>query len=311
MKQLSVFNVSKDFTVGNKTVRALDHVTFDVARGECLAVVGESGSGKSTVAKLLLRAEEPDPGAEILFTPPGGPGAGQPVAVQDMDRGALRDYRRRVQMVFQDPFASLSPRMSVLDILTEPLRIHRVCGRAEQRERAADMLDRVGLSPDHLGRFPHAFSGGQRQRIGIARALMLRPDMLICDEPTSALDVSVQAQVLDLLKDLRAEMGLSYLFISHNLAVVADLADRVAVMRRGRVLEEAPVQQLFEAPNHPYTAALIAACPEPDMDRRLDLAAVARGAGDPETWPPAYAYRGDAAPALSEIAPGHYVRRAS
>ncbi|WP_232830337.1 ABC transporter ATP-binding protein [Oceanicella sp. SM1341] len=290
-----------------KPVRAVSGVEIAVGRRETLAIVGESGSGKSTVAKLLLRAEEPDPGAHIRFR--GADGVEQDVAT--MDRATLKSFRRKVQIVFQDPFSSLSPRMSVLDILTEPLRIHGIGTAAEQKARAAELMARVGLSPAHLGRFPHAFSGGQRQRICIARALALSPEMIICDEPTSALDVSVQAQVLELLKELQEEMGLSYLFISHNLAVVAGLADRVAVMRRGRIVEQAPAKLLFENPRHPYTQALIAASPEPDMDRRLDLAAVARGAGDPHCWPEPFAYHGDAAPGLIEIEPGHFVSAAA
>ncbi|MEL6794161.1 MAG: ABC transporter ATP-binding protein, partial [Pseudomonadota bacterium] len=181
----------------------------------------------------------------------------------------------------------------------------------EQRERAADLMERVGLSADHLQRFPHAFSGGQRQRICIARALALGPEMIVCDEPTSALDVSVQAQVLELFKEIRDEFNLSYLFISHDLAVVADLADRVAVMRRGRVVEEGPRAAVFENPSHPYTKALMAASPEPDMDHQLDLAAVARGAGEPDTWPDPFGYSADDAPGLVEVETGHFVRRAA
>ncbi|RMH51497.1 MAG: ABC transporter ATP-binding protein [Alphaproteobacteria bacterium] len=290
-----------------RPVAAVRDVAIAVGRGETLALVGESGSGKSTVARLLLRAEDPDPGAEIVFRGRDG----RRIEVAAMDRAALKEFRRKVQIVFQDPYAALSPRMSVLDILTEPLRIHGIGDRDEQRARAAELMQLVGLSPDHLGRFPHAFSGGQRQRISIARALALNPELLICDEPTSALDVSVQAQVLDLLRDLRAGMGLSYLFISHDLAVVAELADRVAVMRAGRIVEQAPAAQLFANPRHPYTMALIAASPEPDPGRRLDLAAVARGAGPPESWPEPFRYAGDHAPGLIEIEPGHYVRCAA
>ncbi len=269
--------------------------------------MGESGSGKSTIAKLMLRAEEPDPGAEVGFR-----GAdGRELDVTSLRGPALKAFRARVQIVFQDPYASLSPRMAVMDILTEPLRVHPVGTNRDQRERAAELMRRVGLSPDHLSRFPHAFSGGQRQRISIARALALQPELLVCDEPTSALDVSVQAQVLALLKELRDEMGLSYLFISHDLTVVADLADRVAVMRRGRIVEQGPASLLFQSPQHPYTKALIAASPEPDLSRRLDLAAVARGAGAPESWPEPYRYHGHDAPELVEVEPGHFVRCAA
>mgnify|MGYP002835316319 CR=1 FL=1 len=300
---------------GVGVVPTLDDLVLDAAegdqlavgRGETMAVVGESGSGKSTIAKLMLRAEEPDAGAEVGFK-----GAdGEVLDVTALSGAALKAFRARVQIVFQDPYASLSPRMAVMDILTEPLRVHGKGGDRERRERAAEMMRKVGLSPEHLSRFPHAFSGGQRQRISIARALMLEPELLVCDEPTSALDVSVQAQVLALLKELRDEMGLSYLFISHDLTVVADLADRVAVMRRGRIVEEGPATLLFENPQHPYTRALIAASPEPDLSRRLDLAAVARGAGEPETWPEPFAYSGDQAPGLVEVAPGHFVRCAA
>ncbi len=288
-------------------VKAVQDVRIDLRRGETLAIVGESGSGKSTVAKLMLQAERPDPGASVLFR--GADGVEVDVAALRGDE--LRHFRRKVQIVFQDPFSSLSPRMCVRDILTEPLRVHGVGTGREQRDRAADLMERVGLSADHLQRFPHAFSGGQRQRISIARALALGPELIVCDEPTSALDVSVQAQVLALFKEIRDEFGLSYLFISHDLAVVADLADRVAVMRRGRVIEEGPVKALFTNPVHPYTQALMAASPEPDMDRPLDLAAVARGAGEPDSWPEPFGYRDDAAPDLIEVNAGHYVRRAA
>jgi peptide/nickel transport system ATP-binding protein len=286
---------------------ALAGFNMAMERSKTLAVVGESGSGKSTVARLILRAERPDPGATIEFC--GKDGVTEDVTA--LSGSALKAFRRRAQMVFQDPYAALSPRMSVQDILTEPLRIHGIGTSATRRERAAYLMDRVGLSPDHLARFPYAFSGGQRQRIAIARALALEPELLVCDEPTSALDVSVQSEVLELLAELREELGLSYLFISHDLAVVAQLADRVMVMRGGRVVEEGSADCIFGDPRHPYTHALIAAHPEPEIDRRLDLAAVARGAGNPESWPEPYRYEGDAAPGFVEVSPGHLVRSAA
>ncbi|MDH3668897.1 MAG: ABC transporter ATP-binding protein [Paracoccaceae bacterium] len=284
---------------------ALADCSMMLERGETLAVVGESGSGKSTVARLILRAERPDPGATIRFC--GKDGVDQDVT--SLTGAELKAFRRRAQMVFQDPYAALSPRMSVQDILTEPLEVHRVGTTAERRDRAAYLMQRVGLSPDHLARFPYAFSGGQRQRIAIARALALEPELLVCDEPTSALDVSVQAEVLELLAELREELGLSYIFISHDLAVVAQLAERVMVMRGGRVIEEGSADCIFGDPRHPYTHALIAAHPEPEIDRRLDLSAVARGAGEPVTWPAPYGFGGDAVPDLVQVAPGHRVRQ--
>lgn len=301
-------NLSKTYNLrsgsGPGAVTAVQDVSFVVERGQTLAIVGESGSGKSTVAKLVLRAEDPDAGAEVGFC--GKDGIKQDVL--SLQGKALKDFRARVQIVFQDPYAALSPRMPVIDILTEPLRVHGRGTAQDRRDRAAFLMQRVGLSPDHLVRYPHAFSGGQRQRISIARALALQPELLVCDEPTSALDVSVQAQVLDLMKELRDELGLSYLFISHNLAVVADLADHVAVMRAGRIVEQGPVATLFANPVHPYTRALIAASPEPDLGSKLDLAAVAQGAGNPQDWPEPFGYTGNSAPALREIAPSHYVR---
>ncbi|HSF94631.1 MAG TPA: ABC transporter ATP-binding protein [Thermohalobaculum sp.] len=298
---------SRAFGADDPATLAVSDFHMAMERGKTLAVVGESGSGKSTVARLILRAERPDPGAEIEFR--GKDGKCEDVTA--LSGQSLKQYRRRAQMVFQDPYSALSPRMSVQDILTEPLRIHGIGTPASRRERAAYLMGRVGLSPDHLARFPYAFSGGQRQRIAIARALALEPEFLVCDEPTSALDVSVQAEVLDLLQELQDEMGLSYLFISHNLAVVAQIADRVVVMRRGRIIEEGATDCVFGDARHPYTQALIAAHPEPEIDRRLDLAAVARGAGEPETWPEPFGFRGDAVPAMIEVSPGHLVRSAA
>ena len=308
---LRVSNLSKtypgrrrNFAKSDPPVRAVADFNMVLERGKTVAVVGESGSGKSTVAKLMLRAERPDPGAVMEFC--GGDGNKQDIAA--LKGKAMTAFRRRAQMVFQDPYAALSPRMSVQDILTEPLRIHEVGTKAERRDRAAYLMGRVGLSGDHLARFPFAFSGGQRQRIAIARALALQPELLVCDEPTSALDVSVQKEVLELLAELREEMGLSYLFISHDLAVVAKLADRVMVMRRGRVVEEGSADSVFNDPRHPYTQALIAASPEPDMEHKLDLRAVAAGAGEPHSWPEPFGYRGEEAPGLIEVAAGHKVR---
>ena len=292
------------FGPSDPPVRAVADFNMVLERGKTVAVVGESGSGKSTVAKLILRAERPDQGATMEFC--GADGASQDIAA--LKGKALTAFRRRAQMVFQDPYAALSPRMSVQDILTEPLRIHEVGTRTERLDRAAYLMGRVGLSGDHLARFPFAFSGGQRQRIAIARALALQPELLVCDEPTSALDVSVQKEVLELLDELREEMGLSYLFISHDLAVVAELADRVMVMRRGRVVEEGSTDSIFNDPRHPYTRALIAASPEPDMEHKLDLRAVAAGAGEPNSWPEPFGYTGDKAPGLIEVAAGHKVR---
>ena len=304
---LETNGLARSFTRGGglfqkKTVvRAVDGVNLTVRRGETLAIVGESGCGKSTLARTLVRLLEPTEG-QVLY---------EGADIAHLATRKLRKLRKDLQFVFQDPFSSLNPRMTVGAIVEEPLTIHTSDGKAARQQKAARLLQRVGLRPSMADRYPHEFSGGQRQRIGIARALASEPKVIVADEPVSALDVSVQAQVLDLLKELRDEMGLSYLFISHDLTVVADLADRVAVMRRGRIVEQGPASLLFNDPRHPYTQALIAASPEPDMDRRLDLAAVAAGAGDPETWPDPFRYEGDAAPDLLEVEPGHFVRCAA
>ncbi|WP_299632223.1 ABC transporter ATP-binding protein [uncultured Roseobacter sp.] len=308
---LDLRNVSKTYTMRAggwskpMTVTACHEVNLELQRGKTLAVVGESGSGKTTCARIALGAEMPDPGGEVVFTPTKD---APPVKINAMSFTERVSFQRQAQMVFQDPYSSLSPRMRVQDALTEPMEIHNLGSRSDRREKAAEMLRWVGLDPSMLGRYPHAFSGGQRQRLSIARALTLDPVLLVCDEPTSALDVSVQEQILCLLEDIRDRVGLSYLFISHDLAVVARIADEVAVMRQGVVVEQAPPDTLFYNPRHPYTKALIAAQPEPDVSRPIDLGLVAKGAGKPSSWPDAFRFEGVAAPALTELEPGHKVR---
>ncbi|MBK8175442.1 MAG: ABC transporter ATP-binding protein [Rhodospirillales bacterium] len=284
-------------------LKVVDDVSLRIERGSCLGLVGESGCGKTTVSKVILRAIEPDAGSVIFDD------GTQLVDLVKLDQAALKPYRRRIQYVFQDPFGSLDPRMNVFDIVAEPLIVHRVGDHAYRRELVAELMRRVGLDPRHLGRYPHSFSGGQRQRIGIARALALQPDLLICDEPVSALDVSVQAQILNLLKDLQQELGLTYLFISHNLAVVDYMAERIAVMCAGRIVEEAPRETLFRDPLHPYTRALLAAVPYPDPARRLDFAALMGGrASSPAAWPPPFDEDGAGPPGLYDLGGGHRVR---
>jgi peptide/nickel transport system ATP-binding protein len=308
---LDLKNITKTFTMRAGgwrkpvEIKACRDVNLQVARCKTLAVVGESGSGKTTCARVALGSERPDEGGEVLFRPDPN---GEAIPVHDMNRTQRTAFQRQAQMVFQDPYSSLSPRMRVMEALTEPMEIHNLGNRAERREKAEEMLRWVGLDPAMLHRYPHAFSGGQRQRLSIARALTLDPRILICDEPTSALDVSVQDQILTLLEDIRDRANLSYLFISHDLAVVARIADEVAVMRAGVIVEQAPPDTLFYDPRHPYTKALIAAQPEPDVNRPIDLELVARGAGDPTTWDDMFRFEGARAPALRELAPGHKVR---
>ncbi|SEQ87014.1 dipeptide transport system ATP-binding protein [Faunimonas pinastri] len=238
------------------TVKALANASFSVEAGTTLAVVGESGCGKSTLARLLTMIEEPSAGRLIID--------GEDVTAGRSDPAALR---RKVQIVFQNPYGSLNPRQKIGTILEEPLEINTNIPAAERRQRALDMLTRVGLRPEHYGRYPHMFSGGQRQRIAIARALMMEPKILVLDEPVSALDVSIQAQILNLLSDLQEDLGLTYIFISHNLSVVRFVADKVMVMYLGRAVEIAPVEAIFEMPQHPYTRALLSATPVPEPAR--------------------------------------------
>jgi peptide/nickel transport system ATP-binding protein len=298
---VKTFQTRKTTLFGRKLggeVRAVDDVSFHVHAGECLGLVGESGCGKTTTAKMILRSVAPDSG-EIIINDKG-----VPQDVLSLSGDQLFAYRRKVQFVFQDPFSSLNPRMTVQDIVAEPLLIHGVGDADERYERVKELLMLVGLDVRFLRRYPHSFSGGQRQRIGIARALALGPELLICDEPVSALDVSV-----NLLLDLKQALNLTYIFISHNLAVVHYLADRIAVMCAGRLVELAPYDELFRRPVHPYTRALLAAVPDPDLDRKLDFAALMEGkASDPLAWPAPFRLDGSARAGLLDIGDNHFVR---
>ncbi|MGE5508239.1 MAG: ABC transporter ATP-binding protein [Chitinophagales bacterium] len=312
---LEVRNLTKHFPITRGvliqklvgTVKAVDDVTFAVRSGETLGLVGESGCGKSTTGRLILRLIEATAG-EIIF---------EGRNVRELDRKALRAMRRDMQIIFQDPYASLNPRMTVGEMIGEALEAHGILRGRAKDARVGELLDRVGLSPEHMRRYPHEFSGGQRQRIGIARALATNPKLIICDEPVSALDVSIQAQVINLLQDLQRDFSLSFLFIAHNLSVVKHISDRVAVMYLGKIVELAPRDLLYDRALHPYTQALLSAIPIPDPTVKRERILLQGDVPSPVNPPsgcrfhtrcPRAAERCRAeVPALLELAPEHHV----
>jgi peptide/nickel transport system ATP-binding protein len=297
-------------TIGH--VKAVDDVSFFVNKGETLSLVGESGCGKTTTSRCILRAITPTAGQVLLNDD------GRTVDVTTLPKDELRSLRRQMQMIFQDPFSSLNPRMTLLDIVGEPLLVHGVGTPQERTDRVVELLRLVGLRPEYMRRYPHAFSGGQRQRIGIARALALNPRLVVADEPVSALDVSVQAQILNLLLELQEQLGLTYLFVAHDLSVVKHISARVAVMYVGRIVETAPTEALFAAPKHPYTEALLSAVPKPDPRLRTERIVLPGEVADPANTPsgchfhPRCQYARDICrektPLQQEIAPNHFVR---
>ncbi len=317
MSLLSIQNLKQHFPVRGGVLmravaacKAVDGVSFELGTGETLGLVGESGCGKTTLGKAVVRLLNPTDG-KIIFD-------GQDIT--HSSRGALRPMRRHVQMIFQDPAESLNPRHTVRDILEEPFIVQKIGTREERRKWVAELLDKVGLSAASIDRFPFEFSGGQRQRIGIARAIALKPKLIVCDEPVSALDVSVQSQVLNLLLDLQREMGLSYLFIAHGLSVVKHMSDRVAVMYLGKIMELAPAEELYHNPRHAYTKALLDAIPLPDPAKRRERKLLQGDVPSPINPPPGCAFGHrmkhpkweqsvGADLTLMEISPGHWVQR--
>lgn len=310
---LSVRNLYKRFEVGdallarNRTqVRAVEDISFTVERGQVVGLVGESGSGKTTTGRAVLRLVEPTAG-EILF---------EGIDLMKLPKAAMRSYRRKMQIIFQDPFSSLNPRITVEDAVGEGLRVHGLVPRSDRQARVVQLLEQVGLGAEHIRRYPHEFSGGQRQRIGIARALAVDPTFIVADEPVSALDVSVQAQVVNLLKDLKESLGLTMLFIAHDLGVVEYLCDQVIVMYLGRIMEIAPVRELYSNPIHPYTQALLSAAPVPDPDAVYERTILQGESPSPINPPSGCVFRtrcpistvecATVVPPLEEVTPGHF-----
>lgn len=306
---VEIKNVTKQFRVGPKILTAVHNFTLNIERGEIVGLVGESGCGKSTVGRTILRLEEPTSGT-IFF---------DGIELKRLKRQEMKRMRRRMQIIFQDPYASLDPRMTVKDIIGEPLDIHRLAKGPKREERIVELLELVGLNSSHMNRFPHEFSGGQRQRIGIARAIAVEPDFLVCDEPISALDVSIQAQVINLLKKLKEQMHLTYLFIAHDLAMIKYLCDVVVVMYLGHLVEIAKSSDLYRNPIHPYTRALLSAIPipDPEVERRRQRIVLKGELPNPLNPPTGCPFRtrcpyaskicGEAAPPLQEIAPSRFV----
>jgi peptide/nickel transport system ATP-binding protein len=303
---LAVRGLRKYFGATDRPVRAVDDVSFDIHQGEVLGLVGESGSGKSTIGRAILKLIEPTAG-EILF---------EGTDLAPLSAAAMRPYRRQLQIIFQDPYASLNPRQRVGDVLTEAMATHGLHPGSARKARIAELLSVVGLAPEHAARYPHEFSGGQRQRIGIARALAVEPRFIVADEPVSALDVSIQAQVINLLCDLRERFGLTMLFISHDLDVIEYLCDRIVVLYLGKVMEVAPAMALYAAPQHPYTRALLESSPRPDPTRRRERHPLQGDIPSPVDPPSGCVFRtrcphaqdacAASIPPLREIAPGHW-----